>query len=151
MANHTASPTASIRTGHPDGSAPKKSNRGFASMDAARQREIASQGGRAAHVKGTAHEFTSEEARAAGSKSHKSGRALSRSAAAGGSTVRSDSSAGTNRGIGAGGSASAHGADSAPAAGSLMRDEAVVSHGAEARNIEAEGAQDSGGDSPAGM
>ena len=42
--------------------------RGFASMDAARQREIASKGGRAAHVKGTAHEFTSEEARAAGRK-----------------------------------------------------------------------------------
>jgi len=44
------------------------SNRGFASMDAARQREIASQGGRAAHEKGTAHEFTSEEAREAGRK-----------------------------------------------------------------------------------
>jgi general stress protein YciG len=42
--------------------------RGFASMDAARQREIASKGGRAAHQKGTAHEFTSEEARAAGRK-----------------------------------------------------------------------------------
>jgi uncharacterized protein len=42
--------------------------RGFASMDAARQREIASKGGRAAHEKGTAHEFTTEEARAAGRK-----------------------------------------------------------------------------------
>jgi len=42
--------------------------RGFASMDAARQREIASKGGRAAHEKGTAHEFTPEEARAAGRK-----------------------------------------------------------------------------------
>ena len=42
--------------------------RGFASMDAARQREIASKGGRAAHEQGTAHEFTSEEARAAGRK-----------------------------------------------------------------------------------
>lgn len=42
--------------------------RGFASMDAARQRAIASKGGRAAHQKGTAHEFTSEEARAAGRK-----------------------------------------------------------------------------------
>ena len=42
--------------------------RGFASMDAARQREIASKGGRAAHQKGTAHEFTSEGARAAGRK-----------------------------------------------------------------------------------
>lgn len=45
-------------------------NRGFASMDPARQREIASQGGKAAHAKGTAHEFTSEEARRAGSLSH---------------------------------------------------------------------------------
>jgi uncharacterized protein len=42
--------------------------RGFASMDANRQREIASKGGRAAHRKGTAHEFTPEEARAAGRK-----------------------------------------------------------------------------------
>jgi len=37
-------------------------------MDAAKQREIASKGGKAAHAKGTAHEFTSEEARAAGRK-----------------------------------------------------------------------------------
>lgn len=49
------------------------SNRGFASMDPDRQREIASEGGRAAHEKGTAHEFTSEEARRAGSQSHKNG------------------------------------------------------------------------------
>jgi general stress protein YciG len=48
--------------------ATKKSNRGFASMDPQRQREIASEGGRAAHEKGTAHEFTSEEAREAGRK-----------------------------------------------------------------------------------
>lgn len=45
-------------------------NRGFASMDPARQREIASEGGKAAHQKGTAHEFTSDEARRAGSMSH---------------------------------------------------------------------------------
>jgi len=45
-----------------------ESRRGFASMDVGRQREIASQGGKAAHQKGTAHEFTSEEARAAGRK-----------------------------------------------------------------------------------
>src|SRR5688572_33148936 len=44
------------------------SNRGFASMDAQRQREIAREGGRAAPEKGTAHEFTSEEAREAGRK-----------------------------------------------------------------------------------
>jgi general stress protein YciG len=46
----------------------KSSRRGFASMDPQRQREIASQGGKAAHQKGTAHEFNSEEAREAGSK-----------------------------------------------------------------------------------
>ena len=45
-----------------------RSNRGFASMDRERQREIASKGGRAAHQKGTAHEFDSSEARAAGRK-----------------------------------------------------------------------------------
>lgn len=50
------------------GSSSGKSNRGFASMDPQRQREIASEGGRAAHEKGTAHEFTSEEAREAGRK-----------------------------------------------------------------------------------
>jgi general stress protein YciG len=44
------------------------SNRGFASMDPQRQREIASEGGRAAHEKGTAHEFDSNEAIAAGRK-----------------------------------------------------------------------------------
>jgi uncharacterized protein len=37
-------------------------------MDRAKQRAIASKGGKAAHAKGTAHEFTSEEARAAGRK-----------------------------------------------------------------------------------
>jgi general stress protein YciG len=42
--------------------------KGFASIDPQRQREIASQGGIAAHQKGTAHEFTSEEAREAGRK-----------------------------------------------------------------------------------
>jgi general stress protein YciG len=42
--------------------------RGFASMDPAQQRTIASKGGKAAHAKGTAHEFTSEEARVAGRK-----------------------------------------------------------------------------------
>lgn len=45
-----------------------KSNRGFASMDLGRQREIASKGGKAAHAQGRAHEFTAEEARAAGRK-----------------------------------------------------------------------------------
>jgi hypothetical protein len=51
------------------------SNRGFASMEPKKQREIASKGGRAAHAQGTAHEFTSEEARDAG---RKGGRTVSR-------------------------------------------------------------------------
>ena len=42
-----------------------KEDRGFASMDRNKQREIASKGGKAAHQKGTAHEWTSEEAREA--------------------------------------------------------------------------------------
>ncbi|MBK6489074.1 MAG: stress-induced protein [Gemmatimonadetes bacterium] len=45
-----------------------KSKRGFASMDPERQREIASKGGRAAHAKGTAHEWSRDEARNAGRK-----------------------------------------------------------------------------------
>ena len=53
----------------------RKSARGFASMDAQKQKEIASKGGRAAHAKGTAHEFDSNEARAAG---RKGGMAVSR-------------------------------------------------------------------------
>ena len=44
------------------------SRRGFASMDKEKQREIASKGGKAAHAKGTAHEFTPDEAREAGRK-----------------------------------------------------------------------------------
>ena len=46
----------------------RKSRRGFACMDIIRQRQIASKGGRAAHAKGTAHEFDSAEARMAGRK-----------------------------------------------------------------------------------
>ncbi len=44
------------------------SRRGFAAMDPARQREIASKGGKAAHAKGTAHEWSADEAREAGRK-----------------------------------------------------------------------------------
>ncbi|HEY0492273.1 MAG TPA: KGG domain-containing protein [Candidatus Dormibacteraeota bacterium] len=51
------------------------SGRGFASMSSTKQRAIASEGGRAAHEQGTAHEFTSAEARAAGQKG---GRRVSR-------------------------------------------------------------------------
>jgi len=44
------------------------SNRGFASMDPEVHKAICSKGGKAAHAQGKAHEFTPEEARAAGSK-----------------------------------------------------------------------------------
>jgi uncharacterized protein len=49
--------------------------RGFAAMEEAKQRQIASKGGKAAHEKGTAHEFTPDEARSAGKKG---GEAVSR-------------------------------------------------------------------------
>ena len=52
-----------------------KQKRGFASMSAERQREIASKGGKAAHEKGTAHEFTPEEAKLAGQKGGKAAQA----------------------------------------------------------------------------
>lgn len=48
-----------------------ESKRGFASMNEDKQREIASKGGKAAHEKGTAHEFNSDEAREAGRKGGK--------------------------------------------------------------------------------
>ena len=63
--------TASLKPGqHPgrEEANVAKEDRGFASMDRAKQREIASKGGKAAHQKGTAHEWTSEEARDAGRK-----------------------------------------------------------------------------------
>jgi general stress protein YciG len=47
---------------------PKKKGRGFASMSPEKQREIASRGGKSAHAKGTAHKWTSEEAKEAGKK-----------------------------------------------------------------------------------
>ena len=46
----------------------RKERRGFASMSPEKQREIASKGGRAAHEKGTAHEWSAYEARSAGRK-----------------------------------------------------------------------------------
>jgi len=66
MANHHSGDSDKPKT-------PAK--RGFAAMDQATQREIASKGGQAAHQKGTAHEFDSEEARRAGQKG---GEAVSR-------------------------------------------------------------------------
>jgi general stress protein YciG len=57
----------------------EKKKRGFAAMDEQKKREIARKGGIAAHQKGTAHEFTAEEAREAGRKggttAHRKGRA----------------------------------------------------------------------------
>lgn len=52
-----------------------KSERGFASMDPEKRREIARKGGKAAHERGVAHEFSSEEARQAG---RRGGQAVSR-------------------------------------------------------------------------
>jgi hypothetical protein len=72
------------------GGQPSGGGRGFAGMDRERQREIASQGGRAAHASGNAHQFTSEEARAAGSKRHANN--ASRNAAASGTAPKGDSS-----------------------------------------------------------
>lgn len=66
---------ASVSGSNGTGAIGRKSARGFASMDRSKQREIASKGGRAAHAKGTAHEFDAGEARAAG---RKGGMAVSR-------------------------------------------------------------------------
>jgi general stress protein YciG len=76
-----------------------KSNRGFASMDPQRQREIASEGGRAAHEKGTAHEFTSEEAREAGRKGGMA-RSANRRNATGSSSASSSHAIGSGSGSG---------------------------------------------------
>jgi general stress protein YciG len=46
----------------------RRSNRGFAAMSPERQKQIASEGGRAAHKLGVAHEWNSDEARKAGKK-----------------------------------------------------------------------------------
>jgi general stress protein YciG len=83
-----------------------KSNRGFASMDPQRQREIASEGGRAAHEKGTAHEFTSEEAREAGRKGGMARSANRRSAIQSGSSGGSHASGSNSGGSHSGGSSS---------------------------------------------
>lgn len=69
------SPSSIFASANGGSNGSRKSARGFASMDEAKQKEIASKGGRAAHAKGTAHEFDSGEARAAG---RKGGMAVSR-------------------------------------------------------------------------
>lgn len=61
----------SVNNERSDGSGAERartSNRGFAAMDPEKQKVIASEGGRAAHRQGVAHEWSSEEARAAGRK-----------------------------------------------------------------------------------
>jgi general stress protein YciG len=63
----------------------RKTPRGFAAMDPQAQRAIAAKGGRAAHQKGTAHEFTSEEARVAGRKGGEASRGGRRSSTSSGS------------------------------------------------------------------
>jgi general stress protein YciG len=51
-----------------DQSSGRNSNRGFAAMSPEKQKQIASEGGRAAHKQGVAHEWNSDEARRAGKK-----------------------------------------------------------------------------------
>lgn len=65
--NSNIPPVKTEETAAPETARPKQ-RRGFAAMDREKVREIASKGGKAAHVQGTAHQFTSEEARAAGKK-----------------------------------------------------------------------------------
>jgi general stress protein YciG len=97
-----------------------KSNRGFASMSPERQREIASKGGRAAHEKGTAHEWTAEEARQAGRK--------------GGETVSRDRA-----------HMAAIGREGGGARGARNRRDAQQQQGGEAQNEGREGMSASGG------
>ena len=65
---NAAMPDADVRIRRSAVDGVRKERRGFASMSPEKQREIASKGGRAAHEKGTAHEWTADEARAAGRK-----------------------------------------------------------------------------------
>jgi general stress protein YciG len=65
----------------PNAPAPRR-RRGFAAMDRKLVSEIARKGGKAAHTAGTAHEFTSEEAREAGRKGGQAAHANRRKAAA---------------------------------------------------------------------
>jgi uncharacterized protein len=73
--------------GRNTGGVSRKTPRGFAAMDPQAQRAIAAKGGRAAHQKGTAHEFTSEEARIAGRKGGEASRGGRRSSGSGASNT----------------------------------------------------------------
>src|SRR5437868_12780404 len=77
-----------------------KEDRGFASMDRNKQREIASKGGKAAHQKGTAHEWTSEEAREAGRKGGMASHRRKQQQQGGGGSESSSGSAGSESGGG---------------------------------------------------
>jgi len=77
-----------------------KEDRGFASMDRSKQREIASKGGKAAHQKGTAHEWTSEEAREAGRKGGMASHRRKQEQQGGGSSSPSDEGGSTGGGGG---------------------------------------------------
>ena len=57
-----------LQNERPAEEAPRPRRRGFAAMDRDRVKQIASKGGRAAHAAGTAHQFSSDEARVAGKK-----------------------------------------------------------------------------------
>jgi general stress protein YciG len=81
--NANAGADSSLREGGSvSGNTSRKTPRGFAAMDPQAQRAIAAKGGRAAHQKGTAHEFTSEEARVAGRKGGEASRGGRRSSGA---------------------------------------------------------------------
>ncbi|KAF1043617.1 KGG domain-containing protein [Xylophilus sp.] len=84
------------------------SNRGFAAIDPERQREIASQGGKAAHESGNAHEFTSQEAREAGAKSHGGHGGSSASSGSGSQNQGDRSNASSGQGQTRGGSSEQH-------------------------------------------
>ncbi len=64
----TAASTFKTRPAARIGDGSRTSRRGFASMDPAEQRRIASEGGKASHASGQGHKWTAEEARAAGRK-----------------------------------------------------------------------------------
>ncbi len=66
--HESASAASKAGQGEQEQAKKSPSHRGFAAMDENKQRDIASAGGRAAHEKGTAHEFDSAEAREAGRK-----------------------------------------------------------------------------------
>ena len=58
----------------------QKTRRGFAAMDPQKQKQIASEGGRAAHKQGDAHEWSTDEAREAGRKGGQNSKSLKRDA-----------------------------------------------------------------------